>query len=93
MFAISPVEEYRPNTISLFIPGFTHAGAQEDSMTPLHEILQQRKLTALFQPMLNLTSGEIIGFEGLIRGPANSPLHSPINLFGAAQQHGLSLEV
>ncbi|MDD5180673.1 MAG: GGDEF domain-containing protein [Gallionellaceae bacterium] len=61
-------------------------------MTPLHEILQQRKLTALFQPMLNLESGEIVGFEGLIRGPANSPLHSPINLFGAAQRHGLSLE-
>ena len=62
-------------------------------MTPLHEILQQRKLRALFQPILNLANEDIIGFEGLIRGPANSPLHSPINLFGAAQQHGLSLEV
>ncbi len=93
MFAISPIEEYRPNAIPLFTPGFTHTEAREDSMTPLHEILQQRKLTALFQPMLNLASGEVIGFEGLIRGPANSPLHSPINLFGAAQQHGLSLEI
>lgn len=93
MFAISPFEEYRPDTFPSCLYGLTYTDAQEGSMTPLHEILQQRKLTALFQPMLNLTSGEIVGFEGLIRGPANSPLHSPINLFGAAQQHGLSLEI
>lgn len=61
--------------------------------TPLHEILQQRKLTALFQPLLDLNSGEFLGYEGLIRGPANSPLHSPVNLFSAALQQGLSLEV
>jgi diguanylate cyclase (GGDEF)-like protein len=61
--------------------------------TPLHEILQQRKLTALFQPILDLTSGEFLGYEGLIRGPADSPLHSPANLFHVAGQQGLSLEL
>ena len=61
--------------------------------TPLHEILQQRKLTALFQPILDLSSGEFLGYEGLIRGPANSPLHSPANLFSAAAEQGLSLEM
>lgn len=61
--------------------------------TPLYEILQQRKLTALFQPILDLGSGEFLGYEGLIRGPANSPLHSPANLFHAAAQLGVSLEM
>ena len=61
--------------------------------TPLYEILQQRKLTALFQPILDLSSGEFLGYEGLIRGPADSPLHSPVNLFHAASQQGLSLEL
>jgi diguanylate cyclase (GGDEF)-like protein len=61
--------------------------------TPLCEILQQRKLTALFQPILDLSSGEFLGYEGLIRGPADSPLHSPSNLFHAALQQGLSLEL
>jgi diguanylate cyclase (GGDEF)-like protein len=62
-------------------------------MTPLREIIEQRKLSALFQPIIDLKSGEFLGFEGLIRGPADSPLHSPINLFSAAEQQGLSLEV
>jgi diguanylate cyclase (GGDEF)-like protein len=61
--------------------------------TTLREILEQRKLTALFQPLLDLGSGEFLGYEGLIRGPANSPLHSPVNLFSAALRLDLSLEL
>ena len=64
-----------------------------ERMSPLDEIREQRKLSALFQPIIDLKSGEFLGFEGLIRGPSDSPLHSPINLFGAAEQQGLSLEV
>jgi diguanylate cyclase (GGDEF)-like protein len=63
------------------------------AMTPLQEIIKQRKLNALFQPIIDMNSGQFFGFEGLIRGPADSPLHSPVNLFGAAEQQGLSLEV
>lgn len=62
-------------------------------MKTLQDILNQRNLSALFQPIMDLSNGTFLGFEGLIRGPANSPLHSPVNLFGAAKQQGLSLEV
>jgi diguanylate cyclase (GGDEF)-like protein len=65
----------------------------ELEIVQLHEIIQQRKLTALFQPLLDLSSGEFIGYEGLIRGPADNPLHSPANLFSAAQRQGSSLEL
>ncbi len=68
-------------------------GVPAAAMTPLQEIIAQRKLSALFQPVIDLQSGEVIGFEGLIRGPADSTLHSPVNLFGAALQQNLSLEV
>ncbi len=61
--------------------------------TPLEEIIAGRKLSALFQPIITMKNGEFLGFEGLIRGPADSPLHSPFNLFSAAEQQGLSLEV
>lgn len=64
-----------------------------ESVNPLDEIIARRNLSALFQPILDMKSGELIGFEGLIRGPANSPLHSPVNLFNAAKQQGLTLEV
>ena len=62
-------------------------------MKSLQEILKQRSLSALFQPIMDMTDGTILGYEGLIRGPADSPLHSPVNLFGAAKQQGLTLEV
>ena len=59
----------------------------------LHEILAGRKLSALFQPIIHMHSGEIIGYEGLIRGPSDSPLHAPMNLFKVARAHDLTLEV
>ena len=62
-------------------------------MKTLQDILNQRCLSALFQPIMDLSNGTFLGFEGLIRGPADSPLHSPINLFAAAKQQELSLEV
>jgi len=62
-------------------------------MKTLQQILHQRSLSALFQPIMDMTDGTILGYEGLIRGPADCSLHSPVNLFGAARQQGLTLEV
>ena len=62
-------------------------------MKTLKDILDQRDLSALFQPVMDFSSGTFLGYEGLIRGPADNPLHPPANLFGAARQQGLSLEI
>lgn len=59
----------------------------------LREIILHRQLTPLFQPIIRMQSGEIIGYEGLIRGPSDSPLHSPLNLFKVARSCNLSVEV
>ena len=59
----------------------------------LLEIIAQRQLTALFQPIAVMDNGGIAGYEGLIRGPADSPLHSPLNLFRVAKENGLAVEV
>lgn len=64
--------------------------ADNGMLAHLHEILEHRALTALFQPIVALGNGEIVGYEGLIRGPSNSPLHSPLSLFKTAAQHGLT---
>jgi diguanylate cyclase (GGDEF)-like protein len=55
--------------------------------------MERRQLSALFQPIVAMQSGEIIGFEGLIRGPSDSPLHSPLNLFKVATSAGMMTEV
>ncbi|RZI43353.1 GGDEF domain-containing protein [Herbaspirillum sp. HC18] len=62
-------------------------------LSRLKEILAQRQLNALFQPIIQMQRGEIVGYEGLIRGPSDSPLHSPMNLFKVARAHNLSVEV
>ena len=59
----------------------------------LKEVIEHRQLTPLFQPIIRMQSGEIIGYEGLIRGPSDSPLHSPLNLFKVARACNLSVEV
>ena len=93
MPSILPVEKYRTTARAQFLANQLMPRAKEQAMSPLREILEQRRLSALFQPIIDLKSGEFLGFEGLIRGPADSPLHSPINLFGAAEQQGLQLEL
>nr|WP_043481773.1 GGDEF domain-containing protein [Janthinobacterium sp. HH01] len=59
----------------------------------LYDILARRQLSALFQPIVHMQSGEIIAYEGLIRGPSDSPLHAPMNLFKVARANGLTVEV
>ena len=93
MPSILPVEKYRNTARAQFLANLILPRTKEQVMTPLREIIEQRRLSALFQPIIDLKSGEFLGFEGLIRGPADSPLHSPINLFGAAEQQGLQLEL
>lgn len=53
-------------------------------------ILDGKLLTPHFQPIVSLTQQKIMGYEALIRGPINSPLHNPFDLFAAAEQFNLS---
>src|SRR5471032_1495056 len=59
----------------------------------LQDIIARRQLSALFQPIIDLRSGAVIAYEGLIRGPSDSPLHAPLNLFKAARAYQLTVEV
>ncbi|MDO9046270.1 MAG: GGDEF domain-containing protein [Methylobacter sp.] len=53
-------------------------------------ILDGKLLTPHFQPIVSLTQKKIMGYEALIRGPSDSPLHSPFNLFTTAERFDLS---
>ena len=54
----------------------------------LAQILRDRRLQPLFQPILDLDSGAIYGYEGLIRGPSDTIYHSPLALLRTAEQSG-----
>ncbi|WER49944.1 EAL domain-containing protein [Cupriavidus sp. WKF15] len=55
-------------------------------VTTIAECIEKQLLSAVFQPIGYLTSGEILGYEGLIRGPVGSVLESPQALFLQAQR-------
>lgn len=59
----------------------------------LKEILAGNRLKPHFQPILDLRTMAVHGFEGLIRGPSDTVLHSPIHLFNVARSSGLLLEL
>jgi diguanylate cyclase (GGDEF)-like protein len=67
--------------------------SNETMLAQLNEIIDNCLLNAIFQPIINLQSGEIIGYEGLIRGPSDSPMHSPISLFKVAWANKLTVVV
>jgi EAL domain-containing protein (putative c-di-GMP-specific phosphodiesterase class I)/GGDEF domain-containing protein/predicted transcriptional regulator len=71
-------------------PGENAATAEHDH---LRQIIDERRLTPLFQPIVDLAQGLVHGYEGLIRGPADSPLHSPLKLFSVAESQGLRTDV
>ena len=54
----------------------------------LGEVLEDRAIVVVFQPILALGDGGIVGHEALVRGPAGSWLESPTALFAAAREAG-----
>lgn len=59
----------------------------------LKKILTEHTLSSVFQPIFDCRRGKIIGYEALTRGPSDSPLHSPEQLFQAATERQLLSEL
>ncbi len=56
-------------------------------------LLLHGDLSAVFQPILWMREGTLLGYEGLIRGPQGSPLRAPDRLFEAARARHLGIQV
>jgi EAL domain-containing protein (putative c-di-GMP-specific phosphodiesterase class I) len=54
----------------------------------LDEVLRDGLLRSFFQPIVDLETGALFGFEALVRGPEGSALESPAQLFAAARRDG-----
>jgi diguanylate cyclase (GGDEF)-like protein len=59
----------------------------------LTELMRDGRIATLFQPIIDPRSRGVFGFESLARGPSDSWLHSPQNLFEAARRAGVKVEL
>jgi EAL domain-containing protein (putative c-di-GMP-specific phosphodiesterase class I)/GGDEF domain-containing protein len=59
----------------------------------LESILEDQRLTPVFQPIIRLSDRRFIGYEGLIRGPEHSDLRFPDALFARARESGRLFEL
>ena len=59
----------------------------------LQDVLLGHQITTVFQPVVHLQTGAVLGFEALSRGPEGSQHHSPLNLFAAADDADLNFEL
>jgi len=59
----------------------------------LTDLVLSEDITILYEPIVNTTTREIVGYEALVRGPWDTDLHSPSALFQLAAQAGLVFEL
>ena len=65
----------------------------EDLSAALGTILTQRALRPVYQPIFSMTTGEPIGYEGLIRPTEGAPMADASSLFAAAERVGRTVEL
>ena len=78
-------------------PDTTWMGAAIAPIAPaevsLRQVLDDGLLKPVFQPVVDLRGGAAVGHEALIRGPRDSTLERPDQLFAAARDQGLLAEL
>ena len=65
----------------------------DEEAVELQRILTEGLLFPVFQPILDFRVRAILGYESLIRGPEDSPLHRPDQLFATAARSGRALDL
>jgi EAL domain-containing protein (putative c-di-GMP-specific phosphodiesterase class I) len=71
------------------------AAPQHDPLAPHHdvtEVIRDGAVQTVFQPIVDLVTGEVVAHEALTRGP-EGPLQSPDALFAAARGAGMLTEL
>lgn len=62
---------------------------KQPPLSELQNLLLQKRLLAVYQPLISLAEKRIYAWEALTRGPLESHLHHPLELFKVAREEGL----
>ncbi len=71
----------------------THYAMADEYTNLVHHIIDQETVYPVFQPIIHLNDGSILGYEALLRGPEATCFHAPIPLFQAAEAVGRLFEL
>ncbi|TNF56667.1 EAL domain-containing protein [bacterium] len=80
----------RDNLTDVSSVGCPYADVQKDEVTT---IINTKGMELFLLPIISLIDESIVGYEILSRGPMNSPMRDPANLFGTALHFGLREEL
>src|SRR6185312_15071305 len=75
-----------------FDPDHVRLSGDAPQRSEIHRILEHRAIEPLFQPVVSLTTGRLIGYEGLARFP-DAPDRPPSTWFAQANACGLGPEL
>ena len=70
-----------------------HPRTEIKSKERLQRIILEEDITTLFQPIVDLQSGKVMGYEALTRGPSGTVFEPPLLLFSLARDAGLLFEL
>ena len=59
----------------------------------LKSLIRESSFHSLYQPVLSLRTGHVVGWEALIRGPVDTYFHEPGTIFSFAEEIGLLNEL
>lgn len=83
-------------SIDVFHPVRDRAASQEatsEMSAAIARVVSERMLRPVYQPVVDLATGRVIGFEGLIRPTAESGFADPGSMFVAADTVGRTVEL
>lgn len=64
------------------------AAVTEELEAALDEVIRERAIVPLYQPIVDMATGNVVAYEALARGPEGSPVQFPGELFGTARRAG-----
>jgi EAL domain-containing protein (putative c-di-GMP-specific phosphodiesterase class I) len=67
--------------------------ARRERHKMFQDLVLAEDVAILYEPIVNLTTREVLGHEALVRGPWKSELHTPYQLFQLAEETGLVFEL
>ena len=72
---------------------FAAAKQEYKSKYGLQKVIIERNISTVFQPIVDMQTLEVLGYEALSRGPADTEFATPLLLFILAADFGLSFEL